>query len=88
MTKENEEILIQLGDKIMDYLDTVCESEREREKYALHTAWNFIVCSCPYDKEEDTTAINPELLKNRIQILGGMVDEFCGKAVEEYEKNS
>ena len=76
MTKENEKTLSELGEKMMDYLDVICESELEREKYALHTAFNFIICSCPYNKETDDTIINLSLLKYRISILDGLADEF------------
>lgn len=76
MTEENKKTIFKLEDKLKDFLDVVCKDEMEREVYSLQIAWDMILCSCPYDKEEDFTMVSKEILKGRLDLLSQQANEF------------
>lgn len=83
MTKEKRDTVFELQDKLMDYLDLVCDNEEQRQRYSVLIASNFIICSCPYDKKEDMTLINKQLINNRLEVLKELIFNKC----EEVKKN-
>ena len=83
MTKENDKTVFELEEKLKDFLDIVCENEEERQAYSMQIAFDMILCSCPYDRESDTTSFSNAILQSRIKLLQEHATEYCEKAYKE-----
>lgn len=70
------DVLLRMIENVQDYIDIISEDEITRESLSIKTAFNMILCACPYNKEDDTTSVSEEIVKNRIDILTGAFDEY------------